>query len=130
MKPVTLFALSLLLPGAALAANCDQAATQTEMNTCSAEQYQQADRQLNATWQNVSALADDNQKALLKKAQNAWIALRNADCALLASGTEGGSVQPMIRNQCMTDKTRDREAFLASLTQCDEGDLSCPLRGH
>lgn len=130
MKSVALFAFSLLLPGLALAANCDQAATQTEMNTCSAEQYQLADQQLNATWQKVNAMADSNQKNLLKKAQNAWISLRDADCALLASGSEGGSVQPMVRNQCLTDKTRDRDAFLASLTQCDEGDLSCPFRGH
>jgi len=46
---------------------------------------------------------------------------------LIASGTEGGSVQPMIHNQCLHDKTAEREAFLASLMQCEEGDLSCPL---
>ncbi|MDI5349426.1 lysozyme inhibitor LprI family protein, partial [Salmonella enterica subsp. enterica serovar Kentucky] len=41
----------------------------------------------------------------------AWIALRDADCALIRSGTEGGSVQPMIASQCLTDKTNEREAF-------------------
>jgi len=33
----------------------------------------------------------------------------------------------MIINQCMTEKTNERDAFLASLMQCEEGDLSCPL---
>jgi Uncharacterized protein conserved in bacteria len=67
------------------------------------------------------------QQALLKKAQQAWIALRDADCAFIGSGTEGGSVQPMIVNQCLAEKTMEREAFLASLMQCEEGNLSCPL---
>lgn len=33
----------------------------------------------------------------------------------------------MIANQCLADKTAEREAFLASLLQCEEGDMSCPL---
>lgn len=33
----------------------------------------------------------------------------------------------MILNQCLAEKTADREAFLASMMQCEEGDLSCPL---
>ncbi|WP_241692637.1 lysozyme inhibitor LprI family protein, partial [Enterobacter cloacae] len=57
----------------------------------------------------------------------AWIALRDADCNFIGSGTEGGSVQPMIISQCLTEKTVEREAFLASLMQCEEGNLSCPL---
>ncbi|MGX5872091.1 lysozyme inhibitor LprI family protein, partial [Enterobacter cloacae] len=34
---------------------------------------------------------------------------------------------PMIISQCLTEKTVEREAFLASLMQWEEGDLSCPL---
>ncbi|WP_251268190.1 lysozyme inhibitor LprI family protein, partial [Enterobacter hormaechei] len=56
-----------------------------------------------------------------------WIALRDADCQFLASGAEGGSVQLMLINQCMSDKTVERESFLASLLQCEDGDQSCPL---
>ena len=63
----------------------------------------------------------------MKTAQQKWIALRDADCALVASGTEGGSVQPMIRSQCLTEKTVERTAWLESLLNCEEGDLSCPL---
>lgn len=33
----------------------------------------------------------------------------------------------MIVNQCLADKTNEREAYLATLMQCEEGDLSCPL---
>ena len=33
-------------------------------------------------------------------------------------------MQPMIISQCLTEKTVEREAFLASLMQCEEGKLS------
>src|SRR5690606_8753752 len=118
---------ALLLSASALANECDNATTQLELNTCSAEQYQAADKKLNQTYQAATKRAAAPQRDLLKKAQQAWIGLRDADCAFIGSGTEGGSIQPMIINQCMTEKTVEREAFLASLMQCEEGDLSCPL---
>ena len=101
--------------------------TQTEMNQCAAAQFQAADKKLNDTWQQALQRAAGKQQTLLKQAQQAWIALRDADCAFLASGAEGGSMQPMLLSQCMTDKSVERESFLASLLQCEDGDQSCPL---
>ena len=121
-------ALALLLASSyALADDCANASTQADINACAANQYQAADKKLNQTWQDVLKRAQPTQRELLKKAQTAWITLRDADCAFISSGTEGGSIQPMIVNQCLTEKTVEREAFLASLMQCEEGDLSCPL---
>ena len=127
MKRIIFTFAALLLSAQALADDCANASTQMEMNTCAAAQFQTADKKLNETYQNALKRAEPPQRDLLKKAQIAWIALRDADCALVSSGTEGGSIQPMIASQCMTDKTDEREAFLASLLQCEEGDLSCPL---
>ncbi len=93
----TLFAvMALLASGAALADECSSANTQTEMNQCAAAQYQAADKKLNDTWQQALQRAVGKQQTLLKQAQQAWIALRDADCAFLASGAEGGSMQPML----------------------------------
>ena len=127
MKRIIFTCAALLLSAPALADDCANASTQMELNTCAAAQFQTADKKLNETYQNALKRAEPPQRDLLKKAQIAWIALRDADCALVSSGTEGGSIQPMIASQCMTDKTDEREAFLASLLQCEEGDLSCPL---
>ncbi|KVJ37277.1 lysozyme inhibitor LprI family protein [Enterobacter cloacae] len=127
MKRVFLAGAALLLSASALADECDNATTQLELNTCSAQQYQAADKKLNQTYQSAIKRAAALQRDLLKKAQQAWIALRDADCNFIGSGTEGGSVQPMIISQCLTEKTVEREAFLASLMQCEEGNLSCPL---
>ncbi|MEC4760876.1 lysozyme inhibitor LprI family protein [Klebsiella aerogenes] len=127
MKRTLIAAASLLASGAAWADDCSNANTQTEMNQCAAAQYQAADKKLNETWQQALKRASGQQQELLKKAQQAWISLRDADCAFLASGAEGGSMQPMLISQCMTDKSVEREAFLASLLQCEDGDQNCPL---
>lgn len=127
MKRITLLLTALLIAAPALADECDNAGTQAELNSCTAEQYQAADKKLNTAWHAALERATPQQQPLLKKAQQNWIALRDADCALLSSVSEGGSVQPMLVNQCLTEKTAEREAFLVSLMQCEEGDLSCPL---
>ena len=127
MKRTLIAAAALLASGAAWADDCGNANTQTEMNQCAAAQYQAADKKLNETWQQALKRASGQQLELLKKAQQAWISLRDADCAFLASGAEGGSMQPMLISQCMTDKSVEREAFLASLLQCEDGDQNCPL---
>ncbi|WP_251850321.1 lysozyme inhibitor LprI family protein [Klebsiella aerogenes] len=127
MKRTLIAAAALLASGAAWADDCSNANTQTEMNQCAAAQYQAADKKLNETWQQALKRASGQQLELLKKAQQAWISLRDADCAFLASGAEGGSMQPMLISQCMTDKSVEREAFLASTLQCEDGDQNCPL---
>lgn len=127
MKRYLIAGAALLLSANALAEECANATTQLEMNTCTAQQYQAADKKLNQTYQAAIKRAEAPQRELLKKAQQAWIALRDADCNFIGSGTEGGCVQPMIISQCLNEKTVEREAFLASLMQCEEGDLSCPL---
>jgi len=127
MKYCLIAGAALLMSVNALADECAKASTQSELNACAAGQYQAADKKLNQTYQAAMKRAAAPQRDLLKKAQQSWIALRDADCKLMGSGTEGGTVQPMIINQCLAEKTVEREAFLASLMQCEEGNLSCPL---
>jgi len=117
----------LLLSQPLYADECDNASTQGELNSCTAAQYQTADKKLNQTYQEALKRSSPQQAELLKKAQKSWIAVRDNDCAFVSSGSEGGSVQPMVQNQCLADKTSEREAWLASLLQCEEGDMSCPL---
>lgn len=127
MKRSTFLLATLLLSAPALADECDNATTQSDLNQCTASQYQAADKKLNDTYQTAIKRPNKPQRDLLQKAQQAWITLRDADCEFVSSATEGGSVQPMVHNQCLHDKAVEREAWLASLLQCEEGDLSCPL---
>ncbi len=131
IRTLALAALLLGSPLLAVADECDNASTQSELNSCTAGQYQTADKKLNQTYQAALKRSTPQQATMLKKAQQIWVSLRDSDCAFMSSGVEGGSAQPMVLNQCLADKTNEREAWLASLLQCGEGDLSCPLQpGH
>ncbi|XTZ36977.1 lysozyme inhibitor LprI family protein [Salmonella enterica] len=127
MKSVILALAALLLSCPVLAEECTNATTQSELNNCSAEVYRAADTKLNQTYQDAIKRAAPKQADLLKKAQQTWLSLRDADCDFVSAASEGGSIQPMVKNQCLTDKTNEREAWLASLMQCEEGDVSCTL---
>ena len=49
---------------------------------------------------------------LLRKAQRAWIAFRDAECTYDTVGDEGGSIQPMDYSLCLTRLTKLRTAQL------------------
>ncbi|AIR61590.1 hypothetical protein LH23_13285 [Cedecea neteri] len=127
MKRVCLLVGGLLLSGVALADGCDSAATQADMNQCYAAEYKKQDERLNKTYKEVMSRATDKQKEMLKKAQNAWISFRDADCDFMSSGAEQGSVYPMVRANCLADKTLERTELLKGTLECEEGDVSCVL---
>jgi len=125
MKRVSLLIAGLLLSANVLADSCDNETSQAGLNECYGKEYKKQDDLLNQTYGQAMILGTDAQKAQLKSAQKAWIAFRDADCAFLSSGADGGSVAPMVHAQCMTDKTVERTELLKSTLHCDEGDVSC-----
>jgi uncharacterized protein YecT (DUF1311 family) len=130
MSPRLFLALTpLLLVTCVHADNCANAVTQLEMNQCAAQENKAADKELNKLYKQITARLKDNPEAkqLLVKAQQAWLSFRDAECSFSASGAEGGSVYPLIYNDCITAQTKARvEAFKAYL-QCKETDLGCPV---
>lgn len=127
MRCILLAMITLIMSDLALADDCGNAGPQMAMNQCTANQYAVADQKLNKTYQAVLKRAESPQRELLKKAQQAWMVSRDADCELLSSRNKLGSVRPMIHNLCLTDKTNEREAFFSVLLKCEDGDLSCPI---
>jgi len=73
---------------------------------------------------------DADGRKLLLTAQRSWLAYRNAHCAFIASATEGGSAQPMIRAMCMEELTTQRNKELQDQLTCPEGDMSCVAPTH
>lgn len=82
---------------------------QTTMNIDSYEEFQKVDKELNIVYQKVVKATDDaKQLSKLKAAQNNWIKFRDSDCNFVASVYEGGSMQPLVANKCMIDRTKSR----------------------
>ncbi|ANE51569.1 lysozyme inhibitor LprI family protein [Flavisolibacter tropicus] len=82
--------------------------TQMELNQQADKKYKKADAELNKVYKELAALLTPERKALLVKAQRAWITFRDTHCQFTDSGYEGGSIQPMIYSLCMQELTEQR----------------------
>jgi len=82
--------------------------TQMELNAEANGKYKKADAELNKVYKELVALLSPERKALLVKAQRAWITFRDTHCRFTDSSYEGGSMQPMIYAMCMQEITEQR----------------------
>ncbi len=87
---------------------CEAEDTQLNLNLCSRQKYKKADAKLNATWKELLKDMSDEAKAEIRVVQKAWLKFRDAHCNYEASFYEGGSIQPLIFNNCMRDLTEQR----------------------
>ena len=117
MKHLALYTtLVLIACGAAVGQKkpdpCADPQSQAEMNMCAGKAYEAADAALNTTYKKLSALLDDEEKAQLKEAENAWIKYRDLNCEFVADQYKGGSMRPMIHGYCLADVTKNRTTEL------------------
>lgn len=120
---LSIFTLSQ--PSTVLAADCANAMTQADMNKCAAQELAVEDKKINATYKALRSRFEPEQQEQLKKVQLAWIKYKELACKFEAGGAEGGSIYPMVLANCLTQKTRQRNAELAAIGHCEEGDVSC-----
>lgn len=124
--------VALLLASAALAdddngVSCNPEGSQQEMNACTSDDYQKADRELNDVYRQALDFAageDSDLKdqpdlqgavATLKKAQRAWVDYRDGQCESYGFTARGGSMEPMLIDGCKADLTKKRTAELKAL---------------
>jgi len=110
----------------AMAEDCADPKTQTDMNACSYANLDSETKKLNKTYGDLIAKLNPEQKQLIKQAQLAWIKFKDLSCKYEASGVKGGSAYPLILSDCLAAKTQQRNKELEALSHCQEGDLSCP----
>jgi len=79
------------------------------MNAQARTEFEQADAELNKTYEALLAkLPDAEGKQKLKESQRAWLAFRDAEAAFVADHARGGSMAPTIRYETMTELTQQR----------------------
>lgn len=114
---------------AAAAADCDEQSNQQELNVCSDQDFEAADRALNDVYAEIvkrlSANADE--KTRLVAAQKAWIGFRDAECDFQTAIHAAGSIYPMLVSICLAEMTQKRTGELKVYLSCDEGDTLCPV---
>jgi len=134
MKILTLAAFALLLVAQSAHAaddnpfknvDCKAAATQMELDYCAGLDFKAADAKLNVLYQALTAKYNTNNQALLRDAEEKWLAWRDAECAYETALTVGGTIHSMLETECDTDKTNTRIKELERQRDCEEGDISC-----
>jgi uncharacterized protein YecT (DUF1311 family) len=122
----TLIALACLAaPAFAQTVDCTAAMAQQDMNICAERDWQNADADLNRTYQEVmsamQAMDADLPKELqgaepaLREAQRAWISYRDLNCTLAGFPMRGGSAEPLLVYGCLRQMTVNRSDELRAL---------------
>jgi len=88
--------------------NCNNPQNQVQINECSRLSYQNADKKLNAVYQQLLPKLDRSRKQKLIAAQQAWIKFRDTTCEFERSEYEGGSIASTIYFGCLDNTTKDR----------------------
>jgi uncharacterized protein YecT (DUF1311 family) len=85
------------------------AQTQAATNAEARAEFEQADVELNKTYEALlRKLPDAEGKGKLKQGQRRWLAFRDAKAAFAGDQVRGGSVAPTIRYETMTELTQQR----------------------
>lgn len=125
MIAITLFVVAAL-GNAAKTSNCEKAQTQLEMNQCAQAKKAQTDKRLNDVYRRYRQRLQPAHKQKLTDAQRAWLAFRESWCSFIASGAEGGTVQPLVLSECLRGVTEQRIKQLEQVSSCKEGESGCP----
>ncbi|MEH2072028.1 MAG: lysozyme inhibitor LprI family protein [Nostoc sp.] len=99
--------------------NCNNAQTQAAINECSRLSYQNADKKLNAVYQQLLPKLDRTRKQKLIAAQQAWIKFRDSSCEFEESQYEGGTIAPTIYFGCLENTTKERTQQLQQYLKSD-----------
>lgn len=86
--------------------------SQSEMNREAAEDAAKADKELNAVYKKLLPTLDEEAANLLKIAQRAWVAYRDAEANSAADQMRGGSAAPLLYYGTITRLTEQRTELL------------------
>jgi len=128
-------ALAVCPAAAAPSLNCKDPQSNLEMKMCAQQDFERADVELNQVYAGALAAArQQNQilrdgagyenapdsEVLLRKAQRAWLAFRDANCAYEYQLYYGGSHASLAYSLCKVAMTKARVAALKAQTHPDE----------
>jgi uncharacterized protein YecT (DUF1311 family) len=85
------------------------------IRACDSVELKRQDVRLNTAYQALSKLLSAADRAQLVAAQRSWLTFRKLDCDFRASREAGGSLAPVIADNCVIELTDARAATLEDL---------------
>jgi len=126
MKRIALLFMGLAAyANVAFALDCAAPLTQKDMNECAYEAFLDASADYARSYKTLGDGLSAAQKKQLLRMQKSWMAYRTQVCDFESSASQGGSVQAMVKWQCMARMTKQRTDELDKLSSCPQGDVSC-----
>jgi uncharacterized protein YecT (DUF1311 family) len=113
------------VPQAVPPVDCRSVSTQIELDYCAAQDFKAADARLNAIYLDLMTRYDAPNQALLRGAEEKWVAWRDSECSYETALTVGGTIHTMMQTECATEKTQARIRELERQRDCQVGDISC-----
>lgn len=108
-KPLTITLTALAVGALSFASlTYTNGQNQSEMNRQAYRDFQKEDKALNVVYQKLTKELGAKDLVRLKRAQNAWIAFRDAEAEFKAGAFEGGTMAPTIRYGSMGTLTKKR----------------------
>ncbi len=100
---------------------CANAQTTVEMRDCAGREYKDADDELNRVYRQLMAKFgnDEGHQTALKTAQQAWIKYRDTNCDFACYLNRGGTIEPVVRHNCMSSMTVSRMKELREYLEAD-----------
>jgi uncharacterized protein YecT (DUF1311 family) len=83
-----------------------------EQTRCFIKEAQDADRELNVSYNKILNALAPADRDKLQIAQRLWVRFRDANCAAERELYDGGSAAPMVHAACLAADTRQRTAEL------------------
>ncbi|MCZ0899866.1 lysozyme inhibitor LprI family protein [Microcoleus sp. HI-ES] len=88
--------------------NCKNPQTTLDMNMCSSQEFEAADKKLNQVYKQLQAKISSRQKQRLTVAQRTWIKFRDEKCDYAKGQFEGGSLAASTYGYCRARVTQER----------------------
>lgn len=88
--------------------NCKNPQTTLDMNMCSSQEFEAADKKLNQVYKQLQAKISSRQKQRLTVAQRTWIKFRDENCEYAKGQFEGGSLAASTYGYCRARVTQER----------------------
>ncbi|TNY27001.1 hypothetical protein BV497_05540 [Fulvimonas soli] len=99
-----------------------------EINQCASSALEAETAAINSVYNRYRIELSAAQKQQLKDVQLAWIRYKDLACNYNASELTGGSMQPYVIAQCLTEQTIIRRKQLEALLNCESGTTpGCPI---
>ncbi len=88
--------------------NCKNPQTTLDMNLCSSQEFQAADKKLNQVYQQLQPKINSKQKQRLTVAQRSWLKFRDETCDYEMGQFEGGTLAASTYGYCRARVTKER----------------------